>query len=112
MFAHRALLEQDRAVGINPACDQRGGHLANIGAELGGVRVDRQRMKVCEEEQAFRFILHPHPAQDRAQQIAEMEAACRLDSGNDAHQSVTFLRRRRIRIASRSIPPMTQATVK
>ena len=42
-----------------------------------------QRVEVGEEEQALGLILHPHPAQDRAQQIAKMEAARRLDSGND-----------------------------
>ena len=50
---------------------------------LGRIHIFRQRVEVGEEVQALGLILHPHPAQDRAEQIAEMEAAGRLDARND-----------------------------
>jgi tryptophanyl-tRNA synthetase len=40
---------------------------------------------VGEEEQALRLVLHLHPAQDRAEQVSEVQVACRLDAGDDAH---------------------------
>ena len=112
MFAHRALLKQDRALGIDPAGDQGGGHFADVGAKLRRIDIDRQRVKIGEEEQALCLVLHPNPAQDCAEEVAEVQVTGRLNSGNDAHQSVTFLRRSRIMIASRSIPPIAHATAK
>jgi hypothetical protein len=41
---------------------------------------DGQRMKIRKEEQAFRLILHLYPTQDRAEQIAEVQPAGRLDA--------------------------------
>ena len=112
-----ALGEQGRFGGIDPRRDQRGRHFAHIVPQLRRIDVDRQRMEVGEEEQAFGLVLHPHPAQDRAEQIAEMEPAGRLDARNDAHRRLlghhaTFLRLRRMRMSSRFIAPMTQATAK
>ena len=72
--------------GVDPAGDQRRGHFADVGAKLRGVDVDRQRVEVGEEEQALRLVLHPHPAQDRAEQIAEVQIAGRLNARNDAHR--------------------------
>ena len=83
---HRALREQGRAAGVDPAGDQRRRHFADAGAQLVRVDVDGQRMEVGKEEQAFGLVLHPHPAQDRAEQVAEVEPAGRLDSGDDAHR--------------------------
>ena len=59
-----------------------------LGAQLRRIDVDRQRVEVGEEEQAFGLVLHPHPAQDRAEEIAEVEIAGRLDAGNDAHDGL------------------------
>ena len=39
-----------------------------------------QRVKVGEEIEALGFVLHSYPAQDGAKQIAEMEAAGRLNA--------------------------------
>ena len=59
------------------------------------VHMSRQRVEIGEEVEALGLVLHPHPAQDRAEQIAEMEVAGRLDAGNDAHvQSFVMLPRR------------------
>ena len=69
---------------IDPAGDQRGRHLADVRAQLRRIDIDRQRVEVGKEEQALGLVLHPHPAQDRAEQIAEMEAARRLDARDDA----------------------------
>ena len=73
-------------------------------AQLRRIDVDGQRVEVGEEEQALGLILHPHPAQDRAEQIAEVQVAGRLDAGNDAHRCVahpsTFLRRSRTSMSS------------
>ena len=109
-----ALREQDRLFGVDPAGDQRGGHFADVGAQGGGIAVDGQRVEVGEEEQALGLVLHPLPAQDRAEEVAEVEPAGRLDPRDDAHHStsVRLARRVRVAIASRSIPPITQATAK
>ena len=40
-------------------------------------------MKIGEEIEAFGLILHPYPAEDGAEQIAEMQTARRLDARND-----------------------------
>ena len=87
-----ALREQDRLVGIDAAGDQRGRHLAHVRARSspGSISIG-QRVKVGEEEQALGLVLHPHPAQDRAEQIAEMQVAGRLDAGNDAHRAARSL---------------------
>jgi hypothetical protein len=46
-------------------------------------------MHVREEEEALalriHFILHPHPVANRAQIIAQVQIAGRLDAGKDAH---------------------------
>jgi tryptophanyl-tRNA synthetase len=55
---------------------------------------------VGEEEQAFGLILHLHPAQDRAKQVAEMQVTRRLDAGNDAHGPV--VRRHRCKVSGAS----------
>jgi hypothetical protein len=72
-------------------------------------------MEIGEEEEAFRLILHSYPAQDRAEQIAEVKVAGRLDAGYDAHwlaaHSTAFFLPSAA-MASRSIPPITQATAK
>src|SRR5689334_10432483 len=84
MSRYRALGEKGRLFGVDAAGDKRRGHFPNIGAELGWLDIDGDRMQVREEEQAFGLVLHSHPAQDRTQQIAEVKPARWLDSGKDA----------------------------
>ena len=113
--------EQDRLGRIDPAGDQGGGHGADLGAAaIGGDRLG-QRVEVGEKEQAGRVMLHPLPAQDRAEQIAEVQAAGRLDARHDAGHgggchwvaSLAGARRRRsVAIASRSTPPIRKAMPK
>ena len=78
--------EEDRLGGVDAAGDQRRGHFADARAQLRRVDVDGQRMQVGEEEQALGLVLHPHPAQDRAEQIAEVKVASRLNARDDAHR--------------------------
>ena len=113
----RTLLDQCRAL-----CQAGGVPLGELGDERGflaiGVPFDERfaRVKVGEEDQAFGLVLHPHPAQDRAQQIAEVQVTGRLDSRNDAHHAcsslIAGLRRNSVLKSSRSIPPMNQAMPK
>ena len=82
---HARLVEEDRALGVDPGGEQRRRHLARVASELGGVVIDGDRVEVREEEQALAHLLHRHPVADRAQIIAEMEVARRLDPGDDSH---------------------------
>ena len=76
--------EHDQLRGIDSAGDQRGGHLAHVRSKLIGVDVDRQRMEVGEEIEAFCLVLHPDPAQNRSEEVAKVQTACRLDAGDNA----------------------------
>ena len=66
-----------------------GRHLPDAGRKLCGLDIDGQRMEVGEEKQALCLVLHPHPAQDRPEQIAEVQSARRLDAGNNACGGLT-----------------------
>ena len=46
------LVEQQRLVGIDAAGDQGGGHAVDVGAQLGRVVVDGDRVQIGEEDQA------------------------------------------------------------
>src|SRR3546814_9857837 len=52
-------------------------------------------VQIGEEKEALtafvHFVLHPHPIPDRAQIIAQMEIAGRLNAGKDAHVLKSFL---------------------
>src|SRR4029078_6326528 len=80
---YRAVCEHDRLRGIDSAGDQRSSHFADVRAKLGRVDVNGQRVEVGEEVEAFGLVLHSHPAQDRAEQVAEMQSARRLDARYD-----------------------------
>ena len=73
--------------------------------------IDGQCVKVGEEEEAFGLVLHPHPAQDRAEQVAEVKAAGRLDSGNDADCGVWCVMLRGPRLESSFMSSSTNAPV-
>jgi hypothetical protein len=115
-----ALREEHRFGRIDAACDQRRRHFADIRPKLGRIDSDGERVEVGKEEQkrvpAFDLLLHSDPAEDRAKQIAEVQIARRLNSGNDSRLALahafTFLRRRRISRSSLSMAPMNQAIAK
>ncbi len=83
-----ALREQNRFSRIDSTGDECSRHLADVRPKLGWIDVDGQRMEVGEEEEALGLVLHPHPSQDRAEKVAEMKIAGRLDSGKDAHLGI------------------------
>ena len=79
-FAYRDLVAAREAarllrigVALGPVLDasialrRRGGHLADAFRQLRRIHVDRQRMKIGQEEEALRLVLHAHPAQDGAE---------------------------------------------
>ena len=86
MGRNARLIEQDCLIGIQPAGEQRGCHLAGVCGQLLGHMRHRNGMQIREEIQAFHFILHLHPVADRAQIIAEMKVASWLNTRNDAHR--------------------------
>src|SRR5207248_9090625 len=78
------LREDDRTLGIDAAGDQRGRHFAHARAPLAGIHIFGERMKVGEEIEALGFVLHSDPAQDGADQIAEVQSTARLNARDDA----------------------------
>src|SRR5437868_14626663 len=89
MSGDGALAEDDRLRRVYPTGDQGGRHFADVRMKLLRVDFDGERVEVGEEEQAFRLVLHPHPAKDGTEEIAEMQVASRLDAGHDAHRSIS-----------------------
>ena len=79
-----ALVEEDRALGIEPGGDVGGRHLADRGFELVGVLPDRDRVHVDDAVDALVRLLQLDPLQHGAQIVAEVQAAGRLHAGEDA----------------------------
>jgi hypothetical protein len=110
------MVEEHDLVGIEAAGDQPRRHLADVAAKL--VRLDEHGdgVEVGEEEEAFgAAVLELRPRLDRAEIVAEVEVAGGLDPRKHAHRHLPqtgFLRRSRIRMSSRFIAPMIQATAK
>ena len=87
---------------VDASGNQRGGHVAHVADALLAPFMHGDRMHVGQEEEALalavHLVLHPHPVADRAQIIAQVQIAGRLDAGKDAHvvirsYEVAFLRR-------------------
>ena len=72
-----AVGKNDRLVGINATGDQCSGHLADVRAQLEWIDIDGQRVKVGEEIEMLLarlgLVLHPYPAQDRPEEVAEVQ---------------------------------------
>ena len=49
----RRVVEEQGLVGIDAAGDQGGGHGVDVGAQLGRIVIDGDRVKIGEEDQAF-----------------------------------------------------------
>ena len=116
---HRAWANRIDLSGSIPLAISAAAISRTLERSCSGIDVDRQRVEVGEEEQALGLVLHPHPAQDRAEQIAEVEVAGRLDAGNDAHGGLAqpasvygLLRRSSDCSSSLSMPPSTQTSGK
>ena len=81
---NHALVEDRAALGVDAGGDVRCRHLARAGPQLGGILRLRQRMQVDDAEDALIVLLQRDPVQNRAEIIAEVEVAGRLDAGKDA----------------------------
>src|SRR5437762_8044032 len=87
MRADSALVEDDAALGIDAGGYIGGGHLARRLAQLVGVLRLGQRVQVDNAKDAVVIVLQRDPIADRAEIIAEMQIAGRLDAGkNSVHR--------------------------
>ena len=84
MRGDHALVEDDAALGVDAGGDIGGRHLARRGAQLGGILRLGQRVQVDDAEDALVVVLQRDPVADRAEIIAEMQIAGRLDAGKNA----------------------------
>src|SRR5262249_16439183 len=88
MRADRALVEDDAALGIDAGCDIGGCQRARRLAQLVGILQLRQRMQIDDAEDALEIVLQRDPVADRAEIVAEMQIAGRLDAGkNSVHKA-------------------------
>ena len=77
-----------------------------------GVDIDRQRVKVGEEDQTLDLVLHADPPQDRAEQIAKVEIARGLDARDHAHVLLVAHASRALRFIRSFTSSSTKAPVK
>ena len=102
MARDAALVEDDAAVGIDAGGDVGGGHFVRLGAELKRVLRQRERVQIDDAEDAVEIALEAHPVADRAEIIAEMQVAGRLDAGKDPiHRGLIARPRREGQVAPR-----------
>src|SRR5205085_948543 len=80
MGADRALIEDDAALGVDPGGDIGGCDLAGRLAQFVGVLRQGQRVQIDDAEDAFVIVLQRDPVADRAEIVAEMQIAGRLDA--------------------------------
>ncbi len=87
MAGDLALVEHDVLLRIDAARDERRGHLAGVARELDRSAPDvhalRDRVHVDDAIDAVVGFLHLHEVDDRAEVIAEMQIARRLDARKD-----------------------------
>ena len=84
MRADHALVEDDAALGVDAGGDIGGGHLAGRLAQFARVLRQGQRVQVDDAEDAVVIVLQRDPVADRAEIIAEMQIAGRLDAGKNS----------------------------
>src|SRR5207248_1993833 len=84
MRADHALVEDDAALGVDAGGDIGGGDLARRLAQLVGVLRLGQRVQIDNAEDAVVIVLQRDPVADRAEIIAEMQIAGRLDAGKNS----------------------------
>jgi len=83
MFGNPALVEDDVALGVDPAGDEGGRHGARRLAKLLGIVRHRHRMQVDDAIEAMVRRLHLDEAFQSAEIIAEVKASRRLNAGED-----------------------------
>src|SRR3546814_4002061 len=91
MGGHTGLIKKDGTIRIDPGGNKCGGHFPDVADALLTRFMHGDAVQIGEEKEALtafvHFVLHPHPIPDRAQIIAQMEIAGRLNAGKDAHRS-------------------------
>ena len=84
MAGHLALVEHDVLLRIDAAGDEGRGHFAGVAREFGRAAPDvdrlRDRVHVDDAIDAVMRLLQLHEIDDRAEVIAEMQIARRLDA--------------------------------
>src|SRR3546814_13623267 len=95
MGGHTGLIKKDGTIMIDPGGNKCGGHFPDVADALRTRFMHGDAVQIGEEKEALtafvHFVLHPHPIPDRAQIIAQMEIAGRLNAGKDAHVLKSFL---------------------
>ena len=86
MLGPVALDEQRAALRVEAQGEQRGGHLARPLAQDGRVVRARQRVVVDDAVDRLVLVLQPDVVADRAEVVAEVGDAGRLDAGEDARR--------------------------
>jgi hypothetical protein len=86
---------QDAGLGIDPGGQKGGGHLAGVGAKLGGVLPGRDRVQIHHAVDAVKILLQRHEIADGAQIIPEMQVTGGLNPRKDALHVVHSLVPRR-----------------
>ena len=81
MFVHLALVEQDRAGGIDPARDIGGRDFPRCARQFPGIDKHGDRVHVHDAIETLHIALQPYPVLQRAQIIAEVQVARRLHAG-------------------------------
>ncbi len=84
MLGDLALVEDDAGLGIDPRREIAGGHAPRVLAQLRGIVRHGDRVHVDHAEDGLEVFLHADPVADRAEIIAEMGNAGRLNAGKDA----------------------------
>ena len=84
MGADHALVEDDAVFGVDAGSDIGSRHLARRMTQLGRILRLGQRVQIDDAEDALVIVLQRDPVADRAEIIAEMQIAGRLDAGKDA----------------------------
>ena len=85
VLVHVALHEHDRALGVEARGDQRGERVAGRGRQLGGLERLRHRVQVDDAEDRLGAValLICDVMADRAEIVADVFLAGRLDAGKD-----------------------------
>ncbi len=111
MGADHALVEDDAMLRVDSGGDVGCRHLARRMAQFERVLRQGQRVQVDDAEDAFAVVLQCDPVADRAEIIAEMQVAGRLDAGKDAVHAACYRRHRvRVKPVGRGIASTGRAT--
>ena len=74
----------EQSLGIDAGGQVERGHLLDLGAQLGGVLVERDGVQVDDAEDALVVVLDAHPILERSQVISDVKISGRLHAGEDS----------------------------